>query len=134
MTWFCQRHPKSNGCDQWINLFKPYKFCLKHFSQKCFVFEIFDRFRIFDTSCIYRCEHSIARLQKASEPTSEEDRDQSFQPSRKKYLKKNQKVAQRRIRILHIRADLLRDFLLSFIYKNILKTLMIYSIIYVSRE
>jgi len=38
-----------NGSVKKVDLFKPYKFCLKHFSQRCFAFEIFDRFWIFNT-------------------------------------------------------------------------------------
>jgi len=36
-----------------VDLFKLYNFCVKHFSQKFFAFEIFDCCRTFDTFCMY---------------------------------------------------------------------------------
>jgi len=42
LIWPWRCHLKSSDCAQWIYHFKPYNFCLKHFSQRCFAFEIFD--------------------------------------------------------------------------------------------
>ena len=53
LTWSWRHHSRSRSCNQWIDLFKPYNFCLKHFSQKCFTFEIFDRFQTFDAVYVY---------------------------------------------------------------------------------